>query len=66
MSSNYIINKMLLVLKENTQQGSIEEFLKADLKTHFKKYIIADLNSLKDSTYKNELTLFINFLENKI
>lgn len=65
-SSNYIINKMLLVLKENTKQGSIEEFLKADLKTHFKKYIVAELNSLKDSTYKNELTLFINFLENKI
>lgn len=66
MSSNYIINKMLLVLKENTKQGSIEEFLKADLKTHFEKYIIAELNSLRDSTYKDKLTFFINSLNKKI
>lgn len=66
ISSKYIINKMLLILRENAKQGSIEEFLKADLRTHIKKYIVTDLNSLKDSTYKNKLTLFISFLENKI
>ncbi|KAF5271542.1 hypothetical protein FQR65_LT05162 [Abscondita terminalis] len=66
ISSHYIINKMLLILKENATQGSIGEFLKVDLRTHFEKYAIAELNLLKDSTYKNELTRFKNYLDKKI
>lgn len=65
-SSEYIIKKMSLILKEKAQQGSIEEFLKADLRTHFEKYDVAELNSLKDSTYKNKLTFLRNSLEKKI
>lgn len=65
ISSYYIINKMSLVLKEKAERGSTEEFLKDDLRTHFKEYV-AELNSLKDSTYKKKLIFTINFLREKI
>ena len=67
ISSNYIINKMLQILKENVKQGPIEEFMKDDLRTHLKKYLdVAELKSLKDSYFEKYLISFRNFLNEKI
>ena len=64
ISSNYIINKMLRILEENTKQGTIGNFLKEDLKSHLKKYF--DMTQLKSFNSHFNPTNFINDLNDKI